>query len=640
MPSGRPWHLGVRSCALPSTPAAFTHMPTSPRSMIRPAATATLAMIAGLWLWTSLVAIANFAFRYPAFDQFRLYRIYLGLPFPANAVQLENGHRPILPALVRLAEIRSFGADQILQTLVGVGALLLALGLIVATLARERKVPAVSRAAACVLATLALLWLGNARMLMHGNELVHAYFVVLFTVLALLATYRASVLDSGRWLACAAACCVAATFSFGTGIASFAGLFVVAALLRLRLRLLVFPALLLVAALATYLFGLPGSGSVHSAWASDPFTLPASLTRWLAAPWMRAWLGYADPPLEPWLQASAARQAVLGAGLVASARGIASLFGNAWLMREGVAVGTCGLAAYAALLVHAARFRGAMSGSRALAVGISTFGLAAGVLVCVARVSHMAATPTEVFADRYLPWSCLFWCGLALYVVTGAGMRPHRREALSATLAVAAALALLPSDRALAGWGATAHRRIQQSAVAAQLGIWDEMRFPDGADATRADVIETLGKLKQNRLSMFAEPAAALIENGWRAPAQLPVPLTTAHAKVVREFHDPRGQRRVAAIEGRVPRIAGRSRDATLVVVDETGALRGLAKFSFMGPNRQSLRFTMPAPRGFDGYVLDPLPGERLHVLVLDPSASDALAAIDLRIPGGASPLP
>ena len=437
--------------------------------MIRPLTTAALATIACLWLWTSLVATANFAFRYPAFDQFRLYRLYLGLPFPANALQLENGHRPILPALVRLAEIRWFGADQILQTLIGGGALLLALGLIVATIARERNVAAVNRAAACVFASLALLWLGNARVLMHGNELVHAYFVVLFTVLALLATYRASVLDSGRWLGGAAACCVAATFSFGTGIASFAAVFVVAALLRVRARLLIFPALVLAAALAMYLFGLPGSSGVHSALTSDPFALPALLMRWLGAPWMRAWLGYADPPLEPWLQASAAGQAVLGPALVASARAMASLFGNDWLTRESAAVGVGGLAAYAAQLVHAARFRGAINRSRALAVGLSTFGLAAGLLICAARVRHIAATPTDVFADRYLPWSCLFWFGLGLYAVAGEGVRRRWHEALFATLAVAAALVLLPSDRALAGWSATVHRHLQQSALAAQL---------------------------------------------------------------------------------------------------------------------------------------------------------------------------
>ena len=75
-----------------------------------------------VWFWSSLATLSTFALRYPAFDQYRLYSIYLGLPFPTNAVQPENGHRPILPALLRLAEIRWLAADQKFKVVVGRGA--------------------------------------------------------------------------------------------------------------------------------------------------------------------------------------------------------------------------------------------------------------------------------------------------------------------------------------------------------------------------------------------------------------------------------------------------------------------------------------------------------------------------------------
>ena len=68
---------------------------------------------------TTLCAIVNFGFRQPMWDQWREYETFLGLPFPQNVIQLANGHRPILPNLVRVAEIHWFAANQLLQLSVG-----------------------------------------------------------------------------------------------------------------------------------------------------------------------------------------------------------------------------------------------------------------------------------------------------------------------------------------------------------------------------------------------------------------------------------------------------------------------------------------------------------------------------------------
>ncbi|HEY0180001.1 MAG TPA: hypothetical protein VGC30_10270, partial [Dokdonella sp.] len=76
-------------------------------------------------------------------------------------------------------------------------------------------------------------------------------------------------------------------------------------------------------------------------------------------------------------------------------------------------------------------------------------------------------------------------------------------------------------------------------------------------------------------------------------------------------------------------------RAATIVVVDASGRLRGLAKQSFFGPAAATLRFTVPVKRGFDGYVSDVRPGERLRVLVLGRDGA-VLARVDLEVPGDA----
>lgn len=591
-----------------------------------------LASAATLWLWTTLVAIANFAFRYPAFDQFRLYPDYLGRPFPDSAIQVENGHRPILPALVRLAEIHWFSADQTLQIVVGAGAALLALALIVATVMREHEIPALTRVAACALAVMALFWLGNARMLMHGNELVHTYFVVLFAVLGVLAVDAARRHRSTLWMSLAGASCLAATFSFGTGMASFGAVLVLGVILRLRARDMAIPAVLLAAAVAVYLLGLPGSGGVRGALQFDPTSNLATLARWLSAPWMRAWLGLAEPPIESWLQSSLLSTR-LGHALVTSARWLSAPFGVEAARQIGLIVGGAGVAAFLSIALHAWRAGKQLGTMRVLALGLSIFALGAAVIVCFARLRSFELSPNQVFADRYLPWSCLFWLGLALY--TGGGAKP--RSALRPTgLAVAAALTMLilaPSHRAMAGWSATVSRHIQQSAVAAQLGIWDAKRFPDNDDARREHVDASLSLLRQRRLSVFAEPAFRLVELGWQAPGEIPAPLGGSYAHVVREFEDPQGHRHVADFEGWMPRIEDASRDAVLVVVDRSGTPRGLAKTSFIGPHKKSLRFNVAYKHGFDGYVLDVEAGEQLFVLVLDASSTRVLASIALQMP-------
>ncbi|MEO7064884.1 MAG: hypothetical protein ABI082_14060 [Dokdonella sp.] len=588
-------------------------------------------MAATIWLWTSLVAIANFAFRYPAFDQFRLYRIYLGMPFPANAIQVENGHRPILPALVRIAEIHWFAADQIMQIAVGCTAALLALALILVTITREHAMPMVTRAAACALSVVALFWLGNARMLMHGNELVHAYFVVLFTVLAVLAVNVARRRQPTIWMGWAGLSCVAATFSFGTGMASFGAVLGLGLIVGLRLRDLAIPAALLVASLAVYLLGLPGNGGIRNTLLFDPAGNLAVLARWLSAPWMRAWLGHADPSIEPWLQSSML-SFPLGYALVSTARWLSTPFGALAAMRESAIVGSMGVCAFIVESVHAWRHGRELTSTRVLALGLSAFAFGAAVIVCFGRLHLFEVSPDQVFADRYLPWSCLFWLGLALYTV-GSEKRPTAWSTVGFVCATLLTMLILaPSHRSLAGWSATVSRHIQQSAVAAQLGVWDAQRFEDPS-ASNEDVKTTLDLMRQQHLSMFAEPAYNFVEHGWQAPPVVPTPLAGAYAHVVREFDDPEGQRRVADFEGWIPRVENLAPDPVLVVVDSSGGMRGLGKFSFFGPGKKSLRFNIPQKRGFDGYVLDPKPEERLSVLVLDVSNTRVLATVPLHVP-------
>jgi hypothetical protein len=585
----------------------------------------SLLFLAGLWLASALAAIANFAFRYPAFDQFRMYTHYLGRDFPASALQLENGHRPVLPGLVRTAEVYLTGADHSLQILSGVALALATMGLIALRAWRDRT-SALSGAAMVLLAVLAVFWLGQARTLMHSYEAVHVYMVTLFAVLAIGVVHRADAERPIAPMAWAGVLALAATFSFGPGMACFVPVFLLAFVRRLPLRSLGVPALLFAVAAMAYLGGLPGDDNVRGVLTLRPLDNLRALLHWLASPFFHAWLGFAEPSMGSWTPADGP---VLHRLLRASAGAVAVALGPDWKALSATAIGALGLCGWAALLVRDVRRRGSGSATGSLALGLSSFGLAVGAIIALARLAYFDVNPGQVMADRYLPWPVLFWLGLAL-ALCGRAARSARPAVRAATPALALLLfvALLPSHRGLAGWSAAVHRLIQQSAVAAQLGIWDGERFPRPEDSARADVEKTLALMRERRLAMYAEPAYALRVDGWRAPAEPAVEPAGARATLGRRFRDDLGGGDVAALEGWLPDIAGRPREVLLVVVDAQGAQRGLAKLSSLGPDEGALRLGLPEKRGFDGYVLAPRLDETLRLLVLDPADRRVLAQV------------
>jgi hypothetical protein len=580
------------------------HTPSMPHSALTRAIGGGTLAVAVFWLLSAVVAIVNYGFRYPAFDQFLNYRRYFSLPYPENVLQLENGHRPILPALVRLAEIEWLQANQLLQLGVGLGCALAALMLIASTLLRDRDLAFPVRAALVLCATLSLLWLGNARMLMHGNESLHTYSVLLFTILGALALQRACDTQPVRSMALAALCCVAATFCYGSGIASFAALFVGAWVVRMPARSFALPAALLALSLAVYVGGLPGHAGVRHSLLAHPKDSIEVLLVWLSTPWITAWLGLGGTPpsFMAWVQASASTQ-LFGRLAIESATALAEPWGARWINLATFWIGTLGFVGYAVMLAHARRAGAALSRVRFLAVVLATLAIAIGTVLAVTRLPLFRAIPEQVMADRYQPWNCLFWLGLALYAGAAPAARLPREFATVALALLAAAL-LYPTHRAYAAWSETVHRIVQQSALAAQLGVWDPERFPDGPDASRDDVLATLAAMRERRLSMFAEPGAALARAGFVAPAALPPAIAGAHARVVRTFADTLGGGTASALEGAVPDAKWLAPGTLLAVVDRDGLLQGLARPSHVAnPVRPPLRIDRTLRTGFDGYA-------------------------------------
>ncbi len=585
---------------------------------------------AGYYLLTALSAIVNFAWRQPMFDQWRMYAIFLDLPFPQNVLQLENGHRPIIPNLIRVAEIRWFGANQLLQTSIGTLCALLTAGIVAASLVSHRELPLLTRAAGIMLAVIGVFWLANARMLLHGHEALHAYLVTLMVACAGLCTWKASLGRPLHWLAIASGACVVATFSFGPGVASFPAIMLLGVLLRLRWRYLLVPSVVLALCLVLYLLVLPGGQTVRRGLDFRPFASLVTTAQWLASPWVNAWLGWADPPLQSDLQASL-RASTSGRFLIASAH-VVTLHSD--MVRQWLAagLGLLGIATFLARVALFHRRHAALSQTQALAIALCLFALATAAMMGIARLDYFVIYPGQIYADRYLLWPCLFWLGLSLLLLIDVSRMQHRSVTVCGILfLLLLPMAMLPTHQAWGRWGMVVYERSQESAAAARSDVFDAEVFPDGADASRSTVTHTLALLKKDHLAMFAG-------SGWKllgtqvAGSLVQDSNLVADASLQGVFVDPLSELPVARIEGVVLEGMARIQPGDeLAIVDVNNRIVGFAEFSFIAQEVPALR--TPRKRGFDGYVDDYHAGQSYRVVLLLQGRQDAVTLAEIASP-------
>lgn len=563
---------------------------------------ATLLLTATTCALTGLVAVANFAFPQPAFDQWHFYQTYLTQPFPENVLQLENGHRPIIPALLRVAEITWFHGGQSLQIVFGTTCAALTALVLAWIVWCERTMPLALRAGGVMFAAITVWWLGNARMLMHSNESVHVYLVMLSVVGGTLCVWRAAQSRQLRWAVASTACCMLATFCFGAGISAFPAMAVLALSLRLPWRHVATLGMGLAIALVLYLVVLPGNGGVRGSLDFRPVDSLVTSARWLSSPWVNSWLGLADPPLQAWVSEDAARH-WLSRFALRSAQGFKTL-GIDWRGWLPPAIGFAGLIALAvATLRRLHRWRTAQR-SEVVALGVCLFAAATGILIGIGRLGYFDQYPEQVFADRYLVWPCLFWFGLAILGLHAAAKRsgPRLCTAIAAAALVVPAV-FFATHMSYSGWSSYIYQSNQRSAAAARSDVFDADVFPDNADASRSDVLAVLALLQQRQLAMFAEPGSEWLGRTWdKTPSSSPD--VEVHIMGTKPLTDARDGSAALRFEGWVTHGPGALRHAGFLgVLDDRGVVCGFAEYSFISPAADALRLSLPRKRGFNGYV-------------------------------------
>lgn len=580
---------------------------------------AVFLVLAGITLAWGAYAVWRYGWRDLYADPWRLYERFVTLPFPANVLFLENGHRPVVPNLLRVAEIAWLGGNQVLQWAVGLAFAVLTVLAGWVIVLRDRSLSGLDRAACALVISLAVFWLANSRMLMHPNESVHTYLI---TLLAALAAAVGPGVGEGRrpgWrLAVCAGCGFVATFSFGPGLALFVALAVVLAIVRAPWRHVALVVGAMLVTLAVY-FALPGGQGVSGVLKLQPAANLQIAAQWLASPIMYLLLPLVDGNLAGVVPGEPLRRLATW-----TAGRYEAHFGNVW---QGVwPQAAIGAAAIAALLLHSvARWRRRDVTPTAFAgLVFAWFGLGVAGVVALSRLAYFEVYPGQVYANRYLPWPCLFWAGLVLVALgrrrdgAAASASTSLRTLLAALLV--ATLCALAGNPNWMGWARDTQALARHQASAVLTDVYASS-LPQG-ETVPAELHAGVPAVRAARVALFGHPAAGRL--GTRlagAPADAFVPPAAATA---RPFVSDAG---VAALEVAAPIPAGypRVRADYWLFVDDAGTVVGYGHFDPLDSGRRLAGFVRAA--GVDGrlraypWLRDGGPGQGIELRLAPPAA-------------------
>lgn len=477
------------------------------RRILRNALILYLAVAACFYLVFGLKTIADWGWREIFADQWRLYKLYLELPFPSSILIPDNEHRAIFPGLVRVAEIRWLHGNQRLQLLLGAVLSVATFGLIGWRVVTDRKLSPFARTCGVALASVSIFWLANVRTLLHGNESVQAYLLTTFLCIGLLIAHIA-VERSARgsmgvmpFIALASLCAFICTYSFGPGIAAFVSLAAVLFVSRVPLRNFAPLAGAMVLAIALY-FLLPLGRVVGRNSVILPLLNLRYSAQWIASPAVYLMRPLVDIAAPIWPSIGPIDKVVS-----VFARAFSGRFGPVMTLVWPQAL--IGIAAFAALLAATFsvwRSRRIPGRAEALGLGIAWFGFTAALMIGLTRIAFFQRVPQDVYAYRYLVWPCLFWLGLGLIGLSRSGKFVPR---------VAKASVLAVSVLALAtefGWwhySRLVKLQIDQMSAGLVVGVLDRHR-PLGETVDR-EVLAALPLVREGKISMFAWPVAELI---------------------------------------------------------------------------------------------------------------------------------
>lgn len=526
-----------------------------------------LLVLAAFHLSNTISTVARFTLNDAFQDQLRLNFRYLTVPFPLSIFELENGHRPVLPGLIRWLELNYFAGAVTLQFATAWISAAVAVGLLFVRCWSALDWPH-RLMLLCVVAT-TIFWNANARMFIHAYEATHVFYIFVWLVVALFAVSGEGEVTIPRVaLACSAA--ALATFSFGPGIVVYGAVAVALVLRRASWKALAAVVVVALVVVAVYSFGLPGADGVRAS--SGAISLVQTsyfVVARMAAYWVEL-CGF-------------------------------SFASDSWPRGVVVTVSTLGITLTALHVLRAWRTRENFSPAMLMGLGIMVFGVVTNALIAVNRTSYFQANPPELFADRYLFWSTLVWLGLAIYWLS----LPQRSRFFSLFIAL-----IIVAESALAfgqanwwrSWASSTYRVVELTSVALKLNIPHDHRLQEMFGPDFTNTYAEIDVLRKARVSTFArEPGPWLGRT-----LVLPVPKTETPIAVSTDTRDlPKDSLWEILGGATVPRIdAHRLSGWQFWVTDESGKVIGMcAKTGLRSQAGDYSRYFKPVYNQFDCYV-------------------------------------
>ncbi len=458
-------------------------IPENYSPLARLAALLVVFLVAGLALShvaITINTIKQFTLTNAFQDQFRLYDRYLSEPFPLSIFLLENGHRPIVPGLLRWLELNYFSGAQILQiTFAWLCAALTSL-LLLRLYYQGRRLPVVIGVAGAIAAT--IMWNANARMFIHAYEAVHVFPIYAALVGALYLSADCGGRSAFYRLLVALVLCVLATISFGPGIVTFAAVGFLLILHRMPWRVILCWAGASAFVLLAYTFLLPGGDGVRAA--SKAFVIGDTMY-FLAVRVSAYWLEL----LTPWWGAHVAANQTfcLAVACVTVGATFAAVGRRFFLGRQ-------------------------FSRTELVSAGLVAFGFLTNAAIAINRTGHFLEHPGDATAERYLCWSAVLWLGIALYWIDRAEQRSH--ESLLAILGVVLLVGSIAIERAnwWRSWSSSTYRIVQLTAVAYEQNIAHPHRLIEIAGANVDETQRAISRMREAGTMIFAKREEDLLD--------------------------------------------------------------------------------------------------------------------------------
>ena len=424
-------------------------------------------------------------------DQWQIYEVFLELPFPENVLTLQSSQRPVFPRLIFLLDIELFSGNQWFPQLIGMLLAIVTIASLAYLAIKDATITNNTKYAAIAVFSLMLFWMGSSRTLIHSNESASAYLVTASYLLSIISLYRAgnrlSMPGSSitHWVILSGILCFVATFSFGTGIATYPAIIVTALLLRIPLKYILILVVFFALAAGIYIQGLLSENNAQILTSFKPLSIIDYAFKWLSTPVIYLATGFTQLNMKN------------GDLLNYIPRYVAPI------------VGAAGFIAASAITSYRL-YKPTSSRLEICALGVVLFSMGVSIIVALGRAHFFDVFEGQVFAPRYIVWSSLFWSGLLILLIVYVGrisIRPIAMVIATILICFILAYAVLRSEDKWITQSDALYAGAETCLLAIRLGINHDI-VPDSCDIFRNEEFrqrfnKTLHLVKDRNIGLF-----------------------------------------------------------------------------------------------------------------------------------------